>query len=92
MPSVLGCSSKANVLPKLDWLQNKMDLNLGALRQRVVQFPAALAYSLDKRYCPRLKACCTAQVPVINVLNRIMMPDAEFYQSIGLDINAQYRS
>jgi len=82
----MSLSVDANLLPKLDWLQENIGLSREALRREVVKRPYIPLCSLDGRYRPRLEACRTAGVPVITVLTRISDSNDRFYPFIGEDI------
>ena len=83
---MLSYSVEANVLPKLDWLQNGLELSSEALKAKIVVMPAALGYSLKGRYKPRLRACRLAAADEMAVLNGIALTDARFCKRIGVEL------
>ena len=53
-----------------------------ALRDHVLRIPAILAYSLDKRYRPRVEACRAAGVDAAYALTAAPLTDERFYERL----------
>ena len=53
-PQLLGYSVEANMEPKLDWLQTRLDLDEAQLRKMVLTLPALLSYSVETNMAPKL--------------------------------------
>merc|ERR1712070_164396 len=83
LPAVLGYSFKANLEPKLAYLEHELGISRGKVRDRVLRMPALLGYSIEKRYAPRLAACRLAGRPPMFVLDRIVLPDERFYALVA---------
>ena len=70
--------------PKLDYLEDALNLNTDELRAAVLRMPAILGYSLERRYRPRAERCCRAGAPLRRVLEGITLSDARFNASVPL--------
>ena len=56
LPTVLGYSIEANVLPSLAALQERLGLSEAELRKVVLRLPAVLGYSIEGNVLPSLAA------------------------------------
>jgi len=83
LPLVLSYIFESNIVPQLNFSQEELGLLDGDLRNCVVSFPTLSGYSLEKRYRPRLEACCTAGMDDMRVLSLITLTDISFCKSIG---------
>ena len=77
-----GLSVEANMAPKLAYLEQELNMTRAALRDHVLRIPAILAYSLDKRYRPRVEACRAAGVDAAYVLTAAPLTDEYFYERL----------
>ena len=68
--------------PKLAYLEQELNMTRAALRDHVLRIPAILAYSLDKRYRPRVEACRAAGVDAAYVLTAAPLTDEYFYERL----------
>ena len=68
--------------PKLAYLEKELNMTRAALRDHVLRIPAILAYSLDKRYRPRVEACRAAGVDAAYVLTAAPLTDEYFYERL----------
>ena len=77
-----GLSVSNNMEPKLAYLEQELNMTRAALRDHVLRIPAILAYSLDKRYRPRVEACRAAGVDAAYVLTAAPLTDEYFYERL----------
>ena len=81
-PVLPGLSVSNNMEPKLAYLEQELNMTRAALRDHVLRIPAILAYSLDKRYRPRVEACRAAGVDAGYVLTAAPLTDEYFYERL----------
>jgi mTERF domain-containing protein len=55
MPSLLKCSLKGNLMPKLEYLRQAFNNSLDEVRDAILLQPTLLGYSLEKRIRPRME-------------------------------------
>jgi mTERF domain-containing protein len=55
MPSLLKCSLKGNLSPKLEYLRQAFNNSLDEVRDAILLQPTLLGYSLEKRIRPRME-------------------------------------
>ena len=54
LPPLLYLSVEDNLAPKLDWLQDRLDLDAAQLKKMVLRLPAVLGYSVEDNLAPTL--------------------------------------
>ena len=54
VPTLLIYSVEANMAPKLEWLQSRLDLDAAELRKMVLTHPQVLCYSIENNLEPKL--------------------------------------
>ena len=75
-------SVEDNLAPKLAYLEREIGLSRPELRDHVLRIPAIFAYSLDKRFRPRVEASRAAGVDATYVLTNIPLTDEKFYKRL----------
>lgn len=89
MPSVLGLNFHTDVAPKLNYLQNELDLSDLALRERLHSFPVLLGSSLEKR--PRVALCRAASAPLDLVVSKAALTDDKFDVFLSIERRRRQR-
>jgi hypothetical protein len=63
MPSLLKCSLKENLSPKLEYLRQAFNDSLDDVRDAILLQPTLLGYSLEKRIIPRMEKIIKSGLP-----------------------------
>ena len=81
-------ANTAHVKPAPSKRAGELLLSTQQVRERIVQMPALLTYSLVSRYHPRLARCVAAGAPTELVLDRVTYRDDKFNASVPMDVDA----
>lgn len=78
MPSLLKCSLKGNLLPKIEYLLRAFHNSLDDLREAILLQPTLLGYSLEKRIRPRMEKIILCGLPPKKITIAITLRDDRF--------------